>query len=119
MRPVSEEGLRACVEKMHAAGVPEVAIATFSHYYRQLDAGVTGLISEREIEPVEELPSADNLSSGDEAGADVLDRAVVVKLNGGLGTSMGMTQTKALLEGKEGPTFFDIISRPTPQLRRR
>jgi UTP--glucose-1-phosphate uridylyltransferase len=116
---VSEEGLRACVEKMHAAGVPEVAIATFSHYYGQLAAGVTGLISEREIEPVEEPPSADNLASGDEAGPDVLDRAVVIKLNGGLGTSMGMTQAKSLLEVKDGLSFLDIIVHQTLELRRR
>ena len=31
-----------------------------------------------------------------------LDRAVVLKLNGGLGTSMGMTKAKSLLEAKDG-----------------
>jgi UTP--glucose-1-phosphate uridylyltransferase len=116
---VSEEGLRACEEKMRGAGVPEVAIATFRHYYQQLAAGVTGLIPESEIEPVAELPSGDDLAAGDQAGADVLARAVVIKLNGGLGTSMGMTQAKSLLEVKDGLTFLDIIVRQTLDLRKR
>jgi UTP--glucose-1-phosphate uridylyltransferase len=116
---VSEEGLRACEEKMRGAGVPEVAIATFRHYYLQLAGGVTGLIPESEIAPVKELPSADDLAAGGEAAADVLDRAVVIKLNGGLGTSMGMTQAKSLLEVKDGLSFLDVIVRQTLDLRKR
>jgi UTP--glucose-1-phosphate uridylyltransferase len=35
----------------------------------------------------------------------------VVKLNGGLGTSMGMTGPKSLIEAREGQTFLDVIAR--------
>ena len=35
----------------------------------------------------------------------------MIKLNGGLGTSMGMTEAKSLLEVKDGLTFLDIIVR--------
>ena len=58
---MSEEGLRRSEEKMRAAGVPDVAIATFRHYYRQLEAGATGMLPESEIEPVESLPDAGDL----------------------------------------------------------
>ena len=34
---------------------------------------------------------------------------VVLKLNGGLGTSMGMTKAKSLLELKDGHSFLDVI----------
>ena len=36
---MSAEGLQASVEKMRRERVPDVAIATFEHYYRQLEAG--------------------------------------------------------------------------------
>src|SRR5438105_1204399 len=35
---------------MRADGVPDVAIATFAHYYRQLEAGASGLVPESELE---------------------------------------------------------------------
>jgi UTP--glucose-1-phosphate uridylyltransferase len=42
---------------------------------------------------------------------------VVIKLNGGLGTSMGMTGPKSLVEVKDGLTFLDIAVRQTLALR--
>jgi len=44
---------------------------------------------------------------------------VVVKLNGGLGTSMGMTRAKSLLEVKPGLCFLDVIARQVLHLRER
>ena len=116
---MSPEGLAACEEKMRAAGVPDVAIATFRHYYRQLEAGETGMISEAEIAPVEDLPSSDALPEPADGARDALDRAVVVKLNGGLGTSMGMSRAKSLLPVKDGLTFLDIVARQVLELRER
>jgi UTP--glucose-1-phosphate uridylyltransferase len=91
-----------------------VARRTFEHYYRQLAAGERGVIPESEIEPVSELPDAAAL----ETAPDGLDRAVVLKLNGGLGTSMGMTGPKSLVEVKDGMTFLDIAARQVLELRR-
>ena len=50
---VSDEGLRASVEKMRSDGVADAAIRAFEHYYRQLEAGETGLVPEDSIEPVD------------------------------------------------------------------
>jgi UTP--glucose-1-phosphate uridylyltransferase len=105
---MSAEGLQASVEKMRRDGVPDAAIATFEHYYRQLEAGESGLVPEDAIEPVRELPDADTLP---EAAGAPLDQAVVIKLNGGLGTSMGMSRAKSLLEVKDGLSFLDVIAR--------
>src|SRR4051794_12183344 len=116
---MSPEGLRASEEKMRAAGVPEVAIATFRHYYLQLEAGEQGLVPESEIEPVESLPAAADLPDEPPGLHEALDATVVVKLNGGLGTSMGMTGPKSLLEVKDGLTFLDVIARQTLEQRRR
>jgi len=102
---------------MRAEGLPEVAVETFAHYYRQLEAGETGLISESEIEPVAELPDAEGLT--EEAGPELLDQAVVVKLNGGLGTGMGMSGPKSLLVAKGDDTFLDLLGRQVLALRER
>jgi UTP--glucose-1-phosphate uridylyltransferase len=111
---MSAEGLRASVEKMEREGVPEAAIATFRQYYEQLDSGATGMVPEDAIEPVRELTDADALPERDAP----LDQAVVIKLNGGLGTSMGMDRAKSLLEVKDGMAFLDVIARQVLELRR-
>src|SRR4051794_36907446 len=117
---MSSEGLAASVEKMRREGVPDAAIATFANFYERLVAGEQGLLGEDELEPVGELPDAGELPpASDEEVRAVLDRAVVIKLNGGLGTSMGMTRAKSLLEVKDGLTFLDIIARQVLALRER
>jgi UTP--glucose-1-phosphate uridylyltransferase len=104
-------------DKMRTEGVADVAIDTFEQQLERLRAGETGVLAEADIEPVAELPDADALPE-DEAGARAaLDRTVVIKLNGGLGTSMGMTAPKSLLEVKDGLTFLDITVRQILDLR--
>src|SRR3954447_12343901 len=116
----SENGLGASVEKMRREGVAEAAVATFSDFYERLLAGEQGTLPEAELEPVGDVPDASGLPQPDDAQArHVLDRAVVIKLNGGLGTSMGMTRAKSLLEVKDGLTFLDIIARQVLAARRR
>jgi UTP--glucose-1-phosphate uridylyltransferase len=109
------DGLQASVEKMEKEGIPREAIDTFRHYYEQLAEGETGMLPESEIEPVEDVQRLDDLPAGDPP----LHQAVVIKLNGGLGTSMGMTQAKSLIEAKDGLTFLDVIQRQVIGLRER
>jgi UTP--glucose-1-phosphate uridylyltransferase len=104
--------------KMREAGLPEPAIRTFELYLSQLAAGSRGTLSEREIEPVDALESSDGLGRFAEAGRAALHRAVVVKLNGGLGTTMGMRKAKSLLPVKAELTFLDVIARQVLHLRR-
>jgi UTP--glucose-1-phosphate uridylyltransferase len=111
MRPVSE-----ATEKMRREGLPEIAIDTFAHYEKQLRAGDQGTMPEDELEPLTEVQGVDALPEADESD---LDRVVVVKLNGGLGTSMGMTRAKSLIEVKDGHTFLDVIARQVLYLRER
>jgi UTP--glucose-1-phosphate uridylyltransferase len=104
----------AATEKMRGEGLPETAIDTFAHYEELLRQGDQGTLPESELEPLDDVPSADDLPEPDES---VLERAVMLKLNGGLGTSMGMTEAKSLLEVKDGLTFLDIIARQVLHLR--
>src|SRR5881398_462318 len=116
---MTENGLGASVEKMRAEGVADTAVATFSDFYERLVAGEHGMLPEAEIEAVRDVPDAGDLRApDDEKARGLLDRAVVIKLNGGLGTSMGMTRAKSLLEVKDGLTFLDIIARQVLVLRR-
>jgi UTP--glucose-1-phosphate uridylyltransferase len=112
---VATDGLAASVEKMRGDGLPEIAIDTFEHYYRLLASGDRGLLAESDLEPVEELPEASELP--EPRSAEALDAAVVIKLNGGLGTSMGMDRAKSLIEAKDGLTFLDIAVRQVLHLR--
>jgi UTP--glucose-1-phosphate uridylyltransferase len=114
---VSDEGLRAGIEKMRQEGVADAAIRAFEHYYRQLEAGETGLIPEDSIEPVTDVASLEDLPSDPDAEREALQKAIVLRLNGGLGTSMGLTGAKSLLEAKDGLSFLDIIARQVLALR--
>jgi UTP--glucose-1-phosphate uridylyltransferase len=114
---MSGDGLHACVEKMRAEGLGDAAVEAFRHYYERLRAGEQGVLPEAELEPVEALPDFADLPDREVSG--VLDQAVVLKLNGGLGTGMGMTKAKSLLEVKEGLTFLDVIARQVLGLRER
>ena len=73
---------------------------------------------EDSIEPVDDLPHLDHTCRSDaQAEREVLQKAIVLRLNGGLGTSMGLTSAKSLLVAKDGLSFLDIIARQVLALR--
>jgi len=102
---------------MTAAGVHPLAIEVFAHHYRQLERGETGMIPESTIEPLD-MPALADAEVDEEAGVRALRETAVVKLNGGLGTSMGMERAKSLLCVRRGLSFLDIIARQVLHLRR-
>jgi UTP--glucose-1-phosphate uridylyltransferase len=104
---VTTDGLSASIEKMRREGLGDAAVANFEHYYARLRDGDAGVLPESELEPVTDIPRFEELPDAD--AVEALDQTVVLKLNGGLGTSMGMTKAKSLLEVKDGLTFLDII----------
>lgn len=104
-------------DKMRSAGQPEAAIKAFYHYYTQLVQGATGYIDDRAAQPVETLPAYADLAPYAEQGAAALARSVMIKLNGGLGTTMGLSGPKSLVEVKAGLSFLDIIVQQVLHLR--
>nr|WP_300338250.1 UTP--glucose-1-phosphate uridylyltransferase [Actinomyces sp.] len=106
---MSENGLNAAQTKMRDAGVAQQAIDVFSHYYRELENGATGLIPEDTIEPLTQIDSLDDVLVSPEQAREALSRTVLIKLNGGLGTSMGMDKAKSLLPVRDGKTFLDLL----------
>ena len=111
--------LQPFVEMMRAQGLSDQAIASFAMHLRQLRGGDRGTITEDEISPVQDLPDADNLETHREAGTARLDTVVVIKLNGGLGTSMGLDRAKSLLPVRGRLSFLDLIARQVLALRER
>jgi UTP--glucose-1-phosphate uridylyltransferase len=102
---------------MAQAGIDLTAIEVFSHYYRLLEHGETGMIPEASIDPLD-MESLDDVDVSDEQAAGAIRSTVVIKLNGGLGTSMGMDRAKSLLCVRRGLSFLDIIARQVLHARR-
>ncbi|MDX9786564.1 MAG: UTP--glucose-1-phosphate uridylyltransferase [Desulfobacterales bacterium] len=105
------DNLTRFVTKMESAGLPQLVIEDFRRFYNKILAGETGMIPESEIQPVarEALFHADELESFKSAGKKMLPKTVMIKLNGGLGTSMGLKKAKSLIKVKNGLTFLEII----------
>ena len=103
--------LPSFILKMERENLHPVVIDTFTHYYKKVASGVTGLISDKDIQPVasDHIEDADHIRKYAEAGRQAFSSAVMIKLNGGLGTSMGLTRAKSLLKVKNEKTFLDII----------
>jgi UTP--glucose-1-phosphate uridylyltransferase len=100
-------GLAAAEAKMRAAGVSDVGVREFARLYGLLLAGDRGVLDSDELEPVRNVPPLGELDESDAP----LGRSVVIRLNGGLGTTMGLSGPKSLVEVKPGVTFLDVIAR--------
>jgi len=87
---------------------------------QQLADPQAGLLPGEILEPVADLPRLKQLPEPPPGRArDVLDQLAVVKLNGGLGTGMGLSGPKSLLEVKPGMTFLDVLAKQVLALRQR
>jgi UDP-N-acetylglucosamine pyrophosphorylase len=96
--------------KMREARCLDASIQAFKSQYLKLLEGTTGFMPEGEIEAIAELPRHESVTAA-EADRSLLSKAVVLKLNGGLGTSMGLEKAKSLLPLKDGLNFLDFIAR--------
>jgi UTP--glucose-1-phosphate uridylyltransferase len=117
MGAMSESGLKAAEQKMREDGQNDEAIASFASAYRRLDSGETAMIATADLEPAGDVPALADLPELDDP--EILGRFAMIKLNGGLATSMGLQQPKSLVEAKDGKTFLEIIIGQTLALRRR
>ena len=93
------------------AGVSTPAVEVFSRFYELLETGETGIIREDTIDPLTEPPSLCDVDVSNLEARDAIGKTVMIKLNGGLGTSMGLDKAKTLLDVREGKNFLDLIVR--------
>jgi UTP--glucose-1-phosphate uridylyltransferase len=109
MGQMSEAGRQAAEAKMREAGQSEEAIRSFDRAYERLESGESAMLPSSELEPAGDVPSLDDLDSDAGAQAEALEHLVVIKLNGGLATTMGLRSPKSLVEARDGRSFLDII----------
>jgi UTP--glucose-1-phosphate uridylyltransferase len=110
----------AVLAKAEAGGVHAADLAGLRRRLQQLGEPGAGLLPGEVLEPVADLPRLDELPEPPRARVrEVLDQVVVVELNGGLGTRMGLSGPKSLVEVKPGATFLDVLVRQVLALRER
>lgn len=97
--------------KMEQQGLPAIVINTFKCYFNQFLYGAQGKLSDRDIEPLSDADLGDygQLEQYKSAGEEALGKTAMIKLNGGLGTSMGLESAKSLIPVKDGLSFLDLI----------
>jgi len=94
----------------------DAVIRAFRRNYEALVRKETGMIPESSLDPAENIASFDSIA-GLKADSALLAQAVVIKLNGGLGTGMGLQAPKSLLPVREGVNFLDLMVRQIKELR--
>ena len=103
-------------------GESQGAVLAFERSYAELEqvleSGSGGTIPESTIDPLTDVPSLEDHAPSDETLSAALRQVAMVKLNGGLGTSMGITGPKSALVVKDGLSFLDVIARQTLALRK-
>lgn len=114
---MNPEIFQAIQTKMCAGGVAEATINAFLVAVEKVAAGERGQISENTIEPVMELPELESLPAAGGGAGELLNQLAVIKLNGGLGTGMGLEKAKSLIKVKGEDTFLDFIAKQVLHLR--
>ena len=117
--PSMTEMFRPFGLKMEEQGLPPIVINIFKCYYSRLLYGAQGKLPEDELLPLteHEVPDYDALTAYAETGRQAMAQAVVIKLNGGLGTSMGLEKAKSLITVKDHMSFLDLILAQVRALR--
>ena len=98
---------------------PDVVLRAFLDNVRKWRDGDLGTIPASALAPIGPLPKLADLDELDPIADSAIRRTVVVKLNGGLGTSMGLERAKSLIPAKNGLSFLDIILRQIAFLRQK
>jgi UTP--glucose-1-phosphate uridylyltransferase len=112
--------MSSLLAKAEAGGARAGELAALRRRLKQLGERQAGCLPGEALEPIADLPRLDSLPEPPPGLArEVLGRLVIVKLNGGLGTSMGLSGPKSLLEVKPGMSFLDVLATQVLALRRR
>jgi UDP-N-acetylglucosamine pyrophosphorylase len=100
--------IQAGIEIMRADGASDLAIEQFVRVYKLALAGDTGYIEEKDIQALIDVPQYEQLPKHEywSRGLQYLSKVEIIKLNGGLGTNMGLDVAKTLLPVKIENNFI-------------
>lgn len=114
------ETIRARIQdRMAKRGIHPAAIEEYARRAALVHRGFTGKFPWAEIAAPEASDTTAFEDAREEASAKDLAQLVVIKLNGGLGTSMGLSKAKTLMPVKDGQSFLGIIRTQIERMRRR
>ena len=77
------------------------------------------MIGESSISPATNVKKLEDIQKTIRQNTTLLKKTAVVKLNGGLGTGMGLDKAKSLLPVKDGDTFLDLIAKQVVDMRKK
>ena len=103
--------------KMRQAEVGRPTIQAFLNAVHKVAGGARGMLPESTVEAVTSLPSLEEIPSDPKEDPALLQQLAIIKLNGGLGTGMGLDKPKSLIPVKGADTFLDFIARQIFYLR--
>ena len=115
-----DSNLKLINEKLNLYNISPLAQKIFLNNLKKLSQKNIGIISSQSISPVENTDSELQYQSPlsvDETSKKLLKKVIVIKLNGGLGTSMGMKGAKSQLAVKDSLNFIDICVNQIETLR--
>src|SRR5256885_16264248 len=103
----------AVVAKAEAGGIHGAELAALCRRLRQLGEQDAGLLPSEVLEPLASLPRLDELPEPSSGQArDVLDRLVIVKLNGGAGARTGLGRAETPRRGQPRARLPPVPGRP-------
>lgn len=103
----------AIIEKMKQEGLSSALITDFLSKVEKVRNGDTGKVvwsTIGDLDPEKDEVSLEVLKKTITPSTESLKKLVVIKLNGGLGTSMGLSQAKSLIKIKNNKSFLEIIA---------
>ncbi|XDD52449.1 UTP--glucose-1-phosphate uridylyltransferase [Leptospira sp. WS92.C1] len=115
----SEELIR---KKMISEGMSDAFIMDFLKKVDQVRNGETGMVRWEEVgdlNPSQDEISLEQIESETSPNPEILKNLVVIKLNGGLGTSMGLSGPKSLIPLKNGMSFLEIFAKQSSILQKK
>ncbi|MBB2954806.1 UTP--glucose-1-phosphate uridylyltransferase [Bifidobacterium commune] len=111
-----EDAFEASAQKMREQGMSDVSIAQFKRLYTQWQHDdASSWIREDDVEPLQDVPSFHDVykTIDHDQAVHAFAKTAFLKLNGGLGTSMGLDTAKSLLPVRRHKArrmrFIDII----------
>lgn len=86
----------------------ELAEAAFLRNLSEVLSRRDTVISSKTLQAMSDLPQMSDLDGYGESGLRALPKLMICKLNGGLGTSMGLESAKSLIPVRSGLSFLDL-----------
>ncbi len=110
------------IQKMKSEGLNQEIIDDFLNKVEQVRNGYTGKVDWStigDLDPNQDEISLETIQQKYSPNVETLKKLVVIKLNGGLGTSMGLSKAKSLLPIKNGMSFLEIICKQILHYRKK